>query len=138
MYSARLWKKVDRFILGIVLALIIFGLVAVSSSSAVLSFNRFGHNNYYFYRQLLFAGLGLFAIYFFSRIDYHFWKKWAFWIMVAGFTALSLVLLPEVGFRAGGSRSWFSIGSFLIQPSEFVKLGVILYFASWFDRKRSA
>lgn len=118
--------------------MIIFGLVAVSSSSAVLSFNRFGHNNYYFYRQLLFAGLGILAIYFFSRIDYHFWKKWAFWFMLAGFAALGLVLLPEVGFRAGSSRSWFSIGSFLIQPSEFVKLAVILYLASWFDRKKSA
>ena len=138
MYSARLWKKVDRFILGIVLALIGFGLVAVSSASAVLSFNRFGNNNYYFFRQLLFAALGIFAIYFFSRIDYHLWKKWSFWILLAGFLALALVLLPKVGFRVGSSRSWFSLGSFLVQPSEFVKLAVILYLASWFDRKRSA
>lgn len=134
----KMLENVDRPFLLAVLILIVFGLVAVSSASAVLSYERFGHNNYYFFRQIAWGGVGLAALYFFSRIDYHFWKKWNRPVMLAGILLLGLVLLPGVGFEVGGSRSWFNTGLFLIQPSEFVKLALIFYLASWFERKKGA
>lgn len=129
-------QKSDRFLLVIVLMLIVIGLVAVSSASVVLSFERFGHNNYYFYRQLIFAAIGLLSVYIFSKIDYHLWKKWSRPILFFGLVLLALVLVPAIGFRPGAARSWFRISSFLLQPSEFVKLAVIFYLASWFERKK--
>ncbi len=131
-------SKLGRAILGTVFLLLVFGLVAVSSASAVISFERFGHNNYYFFRQLIFAAVGLLAIYVFSRIDYHFWKSWSRPIMLFGLLFLALVLVPALGFQPSGARSWFRFGSFFLQPAEFVKLAVIFYLASWFVRKKEA
>lgn len=119
-------------------ALIIWGLVAVSSASAVISYERFGHNNYYFFRQIFFATSGFGLIYTVSRIDYHFWKKWSLLILLVSIVALGLVLIPGVGFSVRSARSWFKIGSFLVQPSEFVKLALIFYLAAWFERKKDA
>lgn len=134
----KYWKKPNTALLGVTLLLLLIGLAAVSSASAVLSFQRFGHNNYYFFRQIGFVGAGLAAMYLFSRIDYHVWKKYAPWILAAATAVLCLVLVPGMGFRSGGARAWFNIGSFLLQPSEFVKLALIFYLSSWFDRKIGA
>lgn len=130
--------RVDPAFLGIVLVLIIFGLIAVSSASAVISFERFGHNNYYFFRQITFAAIGLCVMYIVSRIDYHFWRKWNRPLLLAMILLLGLVLVPGLGVRAGTAQSWFSIGPFLLQPSEFAKLAIIFYLAAWFERKKDA
>lgn len=134
----RLTKGADKTLLILVLVLIIFGVVAVSSASTVLSFERFGHNYYYSLRQLIFAGLGIGLIFFLSRVDYHVWKRWSRPLMLAGLLVLAAVLIPGIGFKVGPSRSWFNTGFFFIQPSEFVKLAVIFYLASWFERKKEA
>ena len=131
-------RRANTLIFGVVLTLMIVGLISVSSASAVLSFNRFGYNNYYFFRQILFAALSLVFMYIFSKIDYRVFRKWARPIMLAGIIFLGLVLVPGIGTRAGSAQSWFSIGSFLLQPSEFVKLALIFYLASWFERKKGA
>lgn len=128
----------DRLLLGTVLLLIIWGLVALSSASAVISYERFGHNNYYFFRQIIFAGLGIIVLFLVSRIDYHFWKRWSQPLMLFGILALIVVLIPAVGFRPTTARSWFRLGDFLLQPAELVKLFVIFYLASWFERKKEA
>lgn len=132
------WKKADGLLIFAVILLIGIGLVAVSSASAVLSFDRFGHNNYYFYRQLMFAGAGLVLLFIFSRIDYHIWRKWNRFLLIGAIGLLALVLVPAVGFQVGPARSWFNIGPFFLQPSEFAKLAVIFFLAAWFERKKGA
>ena len=134
----KYWKKPDQALLGTVLLLLLIGLAAVSSASAVLSFQRFGHNNYYFFRQIGFVTVGLAALYIFSRIDYHVWKKYAKLLLIAAVVILGLVLIPGVGFKSGGTMAWFSLGPFLLQPSEFIKLALIFYLSSWFDKKSGA
>lgn len=124
--------------LGVALALLLVGLAAVSSASAVLSFQRFGHNNYYFFRQLGFVGAGLVAMFMVSRIDYHVWKKFSWFVLLGSAAVLGMVLIPGIGFQSSGTRAWFNLGSFLLQPSEFVKLGLVFYLSSWFDRKIGA
>lgn len=131
-------KQFDKPIFALTLAFIVIGLIAVSSASSVLSFQRFGHNNYYFLRQAGFAAAGIALMLLVSRIDYRFWKKWSKPLMIAGLIALAAVLIPGLGFRVGGSRSWFNIGAFFVQPSEFLKPILVFYLASWFDRKLDA
>lgn len=138
MKANKYWKKIDRGFLVLVLLLMGIGLIAVFSASTVLSFQRYGHNYYFILRQLIFAGAGLVLMFVFSKIDYHLWKRLALPILLSGIGLLILVLVPRIGFAVGNARSWFKAGQFLIQPSEFVKLAVILYLASWFDRKRDA
>jgi len=124
--------------LALVLILMTVGLIVIFSASSVLSFVRYGNNYYFILRQLIFTAIGLAIMFILSYIDYHLWKKWAFYFLLAGLAVLAVVLLPKIGFQVGNARRGVNLGWFLIQPSEFVKLLLILYLASWFDRKKDA
>lgn len=95
-------------------------LVAETSPISILS------------RQLIMGlGVGLALLITMDRIPYHFWHRAAFWVFIASFAATLLVFVPEIGFTSGGASRWISIGPFFLQPSEFLKLGFILYLAAW-------
>ena len=79
---------------------------------------------------------GLIFMYVFSRIDYHKWQKFAPFLVLAGVALLVAVLIPGIGFKVGNARRWINFGSFLFQPAEFVKLAMILYLASWYDKRQ--
>ena len=71
-------KKPDYILIISVFALVIFGLIALSSASAVLSYEKFGSNYYYFTHQLIYGVIfGVIALLITSKIDYHYWKKLA-------------------------------------------------------------
>ncbi|HTL39729.1 MAG TPA: putative lipid II flippase FtsW, partial [Methylomirabilota bacterium] len=128
---------VDKYLLWVVLILLGIGLLTLSSASTVLSYQRFHNNYYYFLRQVLFGAIpGLFLMFVFSRIDYHKWQKWAPLLILGGIGLLIAVLIPGIGFKVGNSRRWIDLGSFLFQPSECLKLLVILYLASWYDKRQ--
>jgi cell division protein FtsW len=127
----------DYILLGIVVALLGFGLIALSSASTVLSFERFGHNNFYLLRQVLYGLVpGIIFLYAFSKIDYHRWQKLAPLAILVGIVMLVAVLIPSIGFKVGNARRWINFGPFLFQPAEYVKLAVILYLASWYDKRQ--
>ena len=86
-----------------------------------------GRPAYYFVRQLLFAALGLGALWLASRFPMGFYRRYAFPFL--GLTVLLLLLVPFVGVRANGARRWLGIGGLTLQPSELAKLAVILSFA---------
>jgi len=117
------------FLLGI-------GVVMVYSSSAVLAYRELGDWYFYAKRQLLFALLGLAAMYVMVNIDYWLWKKWAKVGLIVAFVLLILVLIPGIGVVRGGARSWIGIGAFSLQPSEFIKLAMIIFFAKLFSERQ--
>lgn len=128
---------VDRGLLWISLLLLAFGLLSLSSASSVISLKDHGNNYWYFLRQIYFgAAPGLILMYICSRIDYHIWQKFAPLFMLAGIGALIAVLVPGIGFAASGATRWINLGLFLFQPAEFVKLALIFYLASWYDKRR--
>jgi len=137
MIKKKSLPKMDYGLLGTVLFLVVFGLLALSSSSSVLSFERFGYNHFYVLRQIMFGAIpGLLLLYFFSRIDYHVWQKFAPLLIGIGIILLAVVLIPGVGFKVGNARRWIDFGYFLFQPSEFVKLALVFYLASWYDKRQ--
>lgn len=137
MRKIQINPPIDKVLLGIILTLLIVGLLSLSSASSVLSYNRFGNNYYYFFRQLMFGALpGLIMMYLFSRVDYHKWQKIAPLMILSGIIMLIGVLIPRIGFEVGGARRWINFGAFLFQPAEFVKLAVIIYLASWYDKRQ--
>lgn len=117
----------DPFMIVAILLLLAFGIVMVYSASAVTAFHDYGESTYYLKRQVVFALLGLIAMYFTMRIDYWVWKKYALTGLIVCFLLLAIVLIPGIGVVRGGARSWLGIGSLGIQPSEFMKLGMILF-----------
>lgn len=121
----------DLTLLLIVMLLLIIGLIMVYSSSHVWAEYKYEDAFFFVKRQLLFAGVGVVGMSVISLIPYQVWKKYVKVILVLCFLLLLLVLVPGIGIVRGGAQSWIGIGAFSIQPSEFMKLGLILYLASY-------
>ena len=115
-------------LLGTTLFLVAFGLVMVLSASSIESYTSddgfFGR----FVRQGLYAVIGIPLMLVASRMPARFWKRWAWPALLAGGT-LQLLVFTGLGFDYGGNRNWISIGGFNAQPSEFVKIALIVWVA---------
>jgi len=112
-------------------------LIVLYSASTVLFFSKFHSNSHYFISQLSRGVLiGLIAMYVCSRVDYHFWQKYAPLIMLGCIILLVAVLVPGIGFKVGNARRWISKGPIFLQPAELVKLALIFYISSWIDKRR--
>lgn len=109
--------------------LLILGIVMIYSSSSVLA--TFKHDNQFYYleRQLIFLGLGLIVFSLFYRLNLKWIKDKILYLLIGSFSLLVIVLIPGIGLLRGGSRSWIGIGAFSIQPSEIIKIVLILYYA---------
>jgi len=133
LISHRGEGEADRPLVFISAAIIIFGLVMLSSASSVIAYSTY-HDSYYFFKHQLFGLLiGLAGAWFFSRVDYHVWRKYAFWMLIASISLLLLVFIPGLSARWGSARSWINVFGFSLQPSEFVKLTFLLYLAAWLE-----
>lgn len=128
-FSLVLNKKFDYSILIITLLLLSIGLIMLLSASAPTSLSETGDNSYqYVTKQGIMAIAGLFAMIVFSKFDYRIFKKFK-WLIYAVCVAF-LVAVGFVGTGAGGARRWINIAGFSFQPSEFAKVGFILFFAA--------
>jgi cell division protein FtsW len=129
-------RKPDYVLSILIAVLVIAGLIMISSASVVMSRNVAQVDNFYFFSQLKAACAGFVLLYIASRIDYRFWKKVAKYLLIANIILLIMVFIPHVGFGYGGANRWIKIGPlFLGQPSEYIKLTLILYLATWFENK---
>ncbi|MBD2846290.1 stage V sporulation protein E [Paenibacillus sp. IB182496] len=126
----------DLWMILSILLILSIGLVMVYSASAVLSFNEFGDAFYYVKRQLLFAVLGVAAMFVTMNTDYWVWKKASKPALLVCFLLLLLVLIPGIGVVRGGARSWLGISSLGIQPSEFMKLAMVVFLAKLLSERQ--
>ncbi|WNR46441.1 stage V sporulation protein E [Paenibacillus roseipurpureus] len=127
----------DIWIIIPTLLLLTIGVIMVYSASSVLAFREFGDSFYYLKRQLIFAVLGIVAMFFTMNVDYLVWKRFAKVALFVCFGMLIIVLIPGIGVVRGGARSWLGIGAFGIQPSEFMKIGMILFLAKLLSENQS-
>jgi cell division protein FtsW len=121
----------------IVLSLI--GLVFIFEASAVRGFSESGNSFHYLKLQMIWFVIGIGILIFFSLFDYHRLYYVSFLSMLITIFFLIVVLLPGIGYRAGGARRWLDFGFFNVQPTELAKFSVIIYLASWMihkERKR--
>ena len=116
-------------LLGTTLFLVAFGLVMVLSSSSVES--HLQSNDFFasFAKQGLFALIGVPVMLVASRMPLSFWKRWAWPAIFVGMGLQLLVFVPGIGWGYGGNQNWIRIGSFTAQPSEVLKLAVIVWLA---------
>lgn len=125
-------KQIDKTLLTIILTLSVFGLIMISSASVLYSQTRFNDPNYFLTHQFLYGFLpGVLVLYIFSRIDYHFWKKFAVPFFIISIVALILVFIPGIGKNIYGASRWINLGPISFQPSEMAKLAIILYLGAW-------
>ncbi|OYD06620.1 stage V sporulation protein E [Paludifilum halophilum] len=121
----------DPVIIAVILLLLTIGVIMVYSASAAYAQDKFGDSFFYAKRQMLFAALGVFLMMLISRLDPELFYRWAKPGLFICFALLVLVLIPGVGVLRNGARSWLGIGAFGIQPSEFTKLGIILFLSRY-------
>lgn len=129
-------NKLDKILLADVILLSIFGLVIISSASVVVSYNNFGYNNYYLTHQFVYGFLpGIILLFLLQKCDYHIFRKYAVFLLMATVVLLFLVFIPDLGYGLKGANRWVSFGAISFQPSEIAKLTFILYLAAWLEGK---
>ena len=118
--------SVDLTFLVMVILLLVFGLVMMFSASYAQGYYREGNSYHYIVRQLVWAVVGLAAMFVFSRMDYHFWRKLA-WPLFPVVTAMLILcyFMPPVN----DAHRWIFIGGFQFQPSELAKFSLVLLFS---------
>lgn len=132
-------QKIDYTLLFITLGLLAYGLVVLYSASAVQSFADFRNTSYYIIHQIIYgAAIGLVAMYVCSKLDYHIWQKYLPYLIFLSLFLLMLVKIPGIGVVAGGAARWIRLGPAMFQPAELAKLVIILYLASWVEKKSGA
>ncbi len=125
-----MWKKLltqfDWLLFGAVVALVLLGVMIIYSTGII---NEGGPA--YAGRQLLFAGVGIPLLLLVSLINYEILRRWV-WVLYMAICSV-LVAVLFFGKLVRGTRSWFEIGGFSLQPSEFAKVVIIIVLAQYFS-----
>jgi len=110
----------------------ILGVIALASASIPIAAKNLGNPLYYLLKHF---GLGIIPGiilgYLCYKIPLEYFRKYAFHIFCFTLFLTFLVFLPKIGLEIGGARRWIKIASFTFQPSEFLKLGFIIYLSAW-------
>ena len=134
-FSSFLNNPIDFTLLITILLLLCIGLVMVLSASSPSALAESGNSYSYFSKQLIFAILGIIAMLFISKIDYRFYQRFykhAWWIALI---LLALVLIA--GRTVNGAKRWIYVTETLsVQPSEIVKLLMIIFYAGILMKNR--
>lgn len=129
-------KNFGKYLFIVTLALAIFGVIMIYSSSSIWAEYKYGNEFKFLINQGLFLLLGTVIVFVLSRVDYHIYKKYSNIILFLCFILLALVLVPGIGQVRNGSRSWFGIGGFGIQPSEIAKIALIIFTSKYLSNNQ--
>ena len=128
--------KNKRLLLFItMLVLMIIGLIMIYSASYIWASYKFGDSLKYVKQQGIFIIIGIALSYIILKLDNNFFYKHSKKFLIGSFILLILVLIPGIGVIRNGSRSWFGIGSFGVQPSEAMKLALVISCSKYLGNK---
>ncbi len=128
----------DYWLLAVVGALILIGLVMLFSSSfAIGVLYQDGQAGYYLGRQMLWLVVGAVGALIAMRLDYRFWRRFSVPGMAVVVLLLTLVVvLPDsIVERTNGAKRWFDLGLFNFQPSQLAHLVFVVYIADWLSKR---
>lgn len=128
-------KKFDYGLISVILALAVFGVIMVYSSSYTLGTLKYNNGEYFFTRQLIFLVLGLIMFTLMAFISLKTLGQLSPLLVFGAMILLILVLIPGVGVVANDARRWLAF-PFRFQPSEIVKVFIIVYFAHIYAKKQ--
>ena len=126
-------KKYSRLLIISIIIITLFGALMIYSASSVWAEYKFNDQYKYLKSQLIFLVLGYLIMILISKFPYQNYKKLSNIIFLVTTSLLVLVLIPGIGTVRNGSRSWFGLGGFGMQPSEFTKLSLIIFTAKYLE-----
>jgi cell division protein FtsW len=127
--------RFDYVLLILVLALVGFGIVMVYSTTAILAGDRFQDPAFFLKKQVVYAGIGFLLMIVMMFFPIPLLKRAAYLILALCVFSLIAVLIPGIGHRAGGAMRWIRFSFFSFQPSEFSKLGLVIFLAYFLTKK---
>ncbi|MBI5814482.1 MAG: putative lipid II flippase FtsW [Nitrospinae bacterium] len=130
-------QRPDYLVIACAMVLLGFGVVMIFSSSAIIAVEKYNDAYYFLKRQMMWASLGVIAMLLMMRLDYRMLRKYYYVIYIGVVLFLLLVFIPGVGVNVNGAHRWINLGLATVQPSEFAKLGLIIFFAAFLARKEA-
>ncbi len=127
----------DLPLIGVTFFLICWGTIMVYSTSAVYADLRYHESSYFLQKHLLHLLIGIAGLMLASSLDYRQWRRISPWLMLGMLILLILVLIPGIGTEVKGGRRWIRFANFGIQPAELLKIVLIIYVASYLERKQA-
>ena len=128
MKQAKKRNYYDYSLFFIIIFLLCFGVIMIYSTTSYQAQMQGQTTTQYLKSHLLGIGIGLTAMIMISKIDYHFWERFA-WIGYVVALVLILLVLSPLGKNSNGATRWLRIGSLTFQPAEFAKIAIILLMA---------
>jgi cell division protein FtsW len=123
-------------LLGAVLCLVGLGMVMVYSASAVFAADKYGSPTFFLHRHLVYGAVGLVALYVGWRLDYRFYQRFSYPMLLGVSALLAALLVPGLGTKVDGATRWFHLGGVSFQPSEPAKFALVVYLAYSLAKKR--
>jgi cell division protein FtsW len=127
--------RLDGYLLGSALALMLIGFVAITSASVEYAAVNYGDPFHHSSRHLVYMGLALVTGGLVYAVPPGFWFSTGWVWLFLGLALLVLVLIPGVGLKVNGSRRWLALGSMTLQASEFAKVFLVIYLAGYLQRR---
>lgn len=128
-----MFSKNARYLLLTVVALLIVGIIMVLSSSWPYAVQK-GLSPYHFFKnQVIYATIGLFFMFVFSKIDHRIYQKYALWIFVGALTLTAFVYTP-LGVEINSARRWLNVIAFKMMPSDILKFASICMCAAYISK----
>ncbi|MET0325170.1 MAG: FtsW/RodA/SpoVE family cell cycle protein, partial [Ilumatobacteraceae bacterium] len=128
---------VAYYVIGIVVAVfVMLGLVMVLSASAAVESAKGNSPFHIFNRQVTWAGIGLIGMLVGARMHLTWVRRLAIPLVVLAGIGMALPFVPGVGSTLNDARAWVTIGSFSVQPSEFLKLALVVFAADLLVRRQ--
>lgn len=121
--------EIDIAFFMIIMILLVMGIVMMFSASYAWAIDEGKAGSYYAQKQLMIAGAGLVAMFVLSVIDYHIYANKYIAYGLYGVTVILLILVLIIGDTDKGAQRWIQVGSFQFQPSEIMKLAIIILFS---------
>jgi len=134
--AGRPTSRWDPWLLGSVVTLLILGSIMVYSASVSIAERIAGNGFYYLFRHLISVSLGVTGMLIAMRMRARQWEYLGPYLLLAGIAMLVVILLPGIGVHVNGSSRWLPLGIVNLQPSELVKLFMIVYAAGYLARKQ--
>ena len=126
----------DETLAWLTLSLLCLGLVMVYSASiAIAEAGKWHQPTYFLMRHALFLGISIALAAIAFQLPMHLWQRMSPYLFLLGAGLLVLVLIPGVGREVNGSQRWLPLVFVNLQPSEFMKLLVVIYAADYTVRK---
>jgi cell division protein FtsW len=133
----HLKSDLRKFLL-VAISLVLVGLIFVYSASSVFALEKFGNAAYFLKRQMVYIFLGVVGFVFFALVPKEFWKKHASLFFLGSVFLTLLTFVPQLGLKCHGSNRWLSIAGFSFQPSEFLKLFLLMYLGYFLEKRQLA